>query len=739
VLVALHPLIRLDLGLDLYWKSIRLRPTSVPEETSLDTILFRPIQCNKDQSLPVFRRPNLKPSRETGATHAPSLPITHEQLGIPLHSVVPLSLFTSAGNQIESTQKVKFDYFRVISKTDVETDEISRPLGSIVVLDHDERMLLWELRNDSCQDGKAEVLHQSELDDLVNSLSKPVVSSTIWADGILSDLSRNSRMMVILCGPTGSGKTFSSLLLCAMARLKQHKATLYFDCKLLQESTSRLDEILNELDSIFEYAVKAKECVVVLDELDRLAPNLLGGDENDPSVRVQSANPIAVSQSKVIADRFLQLIEATSASGVSMVITCPNVESINTSLHRSAQIFQTQVDVPVLSARDRLSVLRQMVNQLVPDTSSWDSNTIGQRTEGFRPRDLEKIASRAHQMLRSKHNAVSVVDALEHVLNEYTPISHLSLSQNEKVVSPTWPNIGGLFKVKSKLESTILHPVIYKLIYEQASIRLPRGILLFGPPGCGKSALVPALAQACNFPLISCKGPEVLDKYIGASEAKIRELFKRASDVAPSIIFLDELDALAPRRGSDHTGVTDRVVNQLLTFLDGVEDISKSTVFVIGATSRPDKIDNALLRPGRLEQHLYVGPPNTEDELNDLFTKLVKNWNLSADCRNSISSKAQVQDMLRHVSGSHRFSPADLKAALETAHVNAVHRHLESAKPEEIEQIEISKQDLTLALRATRPSLNPDDSRDLENIYRAFKGEVKGSFHSETKLKTTLK
>jgi peroxin-1 len=239
--------------------------------------------------------------------------------------------------------------------------------------------------------------------------------------------------------------------------------------------------------------------------------------------------------------------------------------------------------------------------------------------------------------------------------------------------------------------------------------------------------------------LISCKGPEVLDKYIGASEAKIRELFKRASDVAPSIIFLDELDALAPRRGSDHTGVTDRVVNQLLTFLDGVEDISKSTVFVIGATSRPDKIDNALLRPGRLEQHLYVGPPSTEDELTDLFTKLLKNWNLSADCRKSISSKAQVQDMLRHVSGSHRFSPADLKAALETAHVNAVHRFLESAKPEEIEQIEISKQDLTLALRTTRPSLNPDDSRDLENIYRAFKGEVKGSSQSETKLKTTLK
>jgi peroxin-1 len=118
--------------------------------------------------------------------------------------------------------------------------------------------------------------------------------------------------------------------------------------------------------------------------------------------------------------------------------------------------------------------------------------------------------------------------------------------------------------------------------------------LFFGPPGCGKSALVPALAKECNFPLIACKGPEVLDKYIGASEAKVRELFSRASAVAPSILFLDELDALAPRRGSDNTGVTDRVVNQLLTFLDGVEDASTGTVYVIGATFRPDKVDPAL-------------------------------------------------------------------------------------------------------------------------------------------------
>ena len=122
-------------------------------------------------------------------------------------------------------------------------------------------------------------------------------------------------------------------------------------------------------------------------------------------------------------------------------------------------------------------------------------------------------------------------------------------------------------------------------------------------------------------------GPEVLDRYIGASEAKVRELFAKASSVAPSILFLDELDALAPRRGSDHTGVTDRVVNQLLTFLDGVEDATTTaTVYIVAATSRPDKVDPALLRPGRLEQHLFVGPPESDEEWSNLLETLLLHW-----------------------------------------------------------------------------------------------------------------
>jgi peroxin-1 len=242
--------------------------------------------------------------------------------------------------------------------------------------------------------------------------------------------------------------------------------------------------------------------------------------------------------------------------------------------------------------------------------------------------------------------------------------------------------------------------------------------------------------------LISCKGPEILDKYIGASEAKVRELFSRASSVAPSILFLDELDALAPRRGSDHTGVTDRVVNQLLTFLDGVEDASTSTVYVIGATSRPDKIDPALLRPGRLEQHLFVGPPDHDKEWIDLWSKISGDWNLSEECRANLSSNVENQDGLLNALGTRSFSPADVKAVLDTAQVSAVHRALKKARAEDIEKVEINRDDLKAAFQKTRPSLGSDDARALEEVHKLFRKDRDGGSSRNTKprqLKTTLR
>ena len=174
---------------------------------------------------------------------------------------------------------------------------------------------------------------------------------------------------------------------------------------------------------------------------------------------------------------------------------------------------------------------------------------------------------------------------IEEVLSNYIPISRQSLQMYHCDPKVTWFEIGGLFQAKSNLAEVVLQPIKYKLIYENLPITIPKGILLYGPPGCGKTCIVPALAKQCNFNLITCQGPELFDKYIGASEAKVRQIFEKAYAASPSILFLDEFDSLAPRRGSDNTGVTDRVVNQLLTFLDGVEVHENKDVYIIAAST----------------------------------------------------------------------------------------------------------------------------------------------------------
>ena len=211
--------------------------------------------------------------------------------------------------------------------------------------------------------------------------------------------------------------------------------------------------------------------------------------------------------------------------------------------------------------------------------------------------------------------------------------------------------------------------------------------------------------------------------------------------MAPSILFLDDLESLAPRRGSDSTGVTDRVVNQLLTFLDGVEDFSSGTVFIIGATSRPDKVDPAIIRPGRLERHLYIGPPNSSIEWSDLLLKIAKNWELDTESLHALSVEGEIVQTLIH---QPRLCPADVRAAFDTAHLNAVHRSFrENAICGHIKEIKIDIEDLKFGFRETHPSLSEDESRILQSTYDYFRGNC-SDFSPDPKkklseLKTSLK
>jgi SpoVK/Ycf46/Vps4 family AAA+-type ATPase len=302
-------------------------------------------------------------------------------------------------------------------------------------------------------------------------------------------------------------------------------------------------------------------------------------------------------------------------------------------------------------------------------------------------------------------------------IDTFVPISRVTASVENRQSSPSWSQVGGLYTAKEQLTATILRPSLYRRIYDSSQVRLPRGILLFGPAGCGKTYMVPALAKECGFRLITCRGPELLDKYIGASEANVRELFARAAAVAPSILLLDELDALAPRRGSDHTGVTDRIVNQLLTFLDGVEDFSQR-IYIIAATSRPDKVDPALLRPGRLEKHIYVGCSETVEEASDVLSKIALRYKIDEEALDQIRSGQFLGQLMDQSSFNLRMSPADMKGVCNTAQVIAVREALREGRTDDIE---ISAMHLREAFSSSRPSLASDEYYRLQSLYASYR------------------
>lgn len=279
-----------------------------------------------------------------------------------------------------------------------------------------------------------------------------------------------------------------------------------------------------------------------------------------------------------------------------------------------------------------------------------------------------------------------------------------------------WEDVGGMCEVRDALTEALELPLKYAELVASAPLRLRTGALLYGPPGCGKTHVVAAAVAATGVRCITVSGPELLNKYIGASEAAVRDVFRRAAAAAPSVLFFDEFDAIAPQRGHDNTGVTDRVVNQLLTELDGVEGLRG--VCVVAATSRPDLIDAALLRPGRLDRLLHCGFPTLEDR-RAILKALSRRLQLAEDV--DLNAIAAAVD---------NFSGADLGAVLSDAQLAAAHEALDAGG---VISAVISKRHIEKALAAARPSVSGTERDRLTTIYNKFeKGGGGGSFDEAT-------
>ena len=328
-------------------------------------------------------------------------------------------------------------------------------------------------------------------------------------------------------------------------------------------------------------------------------------------------------------------------------------------------------------------------------------------------------------------------------LADYVPASLRSAS----LVRPDelgWADVGGLNEVRKTLIQTLEWPTKYPKLFALSPLRLRSGLLLYGAPGTGKTLLAAVVAKEFNLNFISIKGPELLNKYIGASEQAVRDTFARAENARPCILFFDEFDSLAPRRGHDSTGVTDRVVNQLLTQLDGVEKLEG--VFVLAATSRPDLIDPALLRPGRLDKVIHCPIPSKEERL-EILMALSRKMNLAAEV-----------DLRAIAESCENFTGADFKALLYNAQLEAIHQweisvkeshnslrggngleavesgDVETNVPDDVSDdnkdnsspciFRVSEEHLWKAAKDMTPSVHPAERLRYQQIYAGFVGST---------------
>ena len=355
------------------------------------------------------------------------------------------------------------------------------------------------------------------------------------------------------------------------------------------------------------------------------------GEENAPSIIfIDEIDAIAPKREEVqgeverrIVAQLLALMDGLAGRGQVIVIAATNLpNSIDPALRRGGR-FDREIEIGIPDKKGRLEIF-QVHTRGVPLAKDVDIGSLAETTFGFVGADIALFVKEA--AMNAIRKIIPLIDIDKEIPNEV--IGELKLTKSDfdaarKLVQPSalrevlieipdipWEDIAGLDEIKDILIKIIEGRLRFPQIFEKLNYAPPRGILLFGPPGTGKTLLVKGIASKRQINFISVKGPELLSKGVGDSEKHVREVFRKARQSAPCIIFFDELDALFPKRGSisDSTHVTESVLSQFLTELDGVEELRE--VFVIGATNRPDLLDPAILRPGRLEKHLYIPPPD---------------------------------------------------------------------------------------------------------------------------------
>jgi transitional endoplasmic reticulum ATPase len=478
---------------------------------------------------------------------------------------------------------------------------------------------------------------------------------------LLQTLGATTNLGVLVSGPAGVGKVTLVRAVCAGRRLVE----LDGPGVGALAAAERLKTVAAGVTS-----VRQSGGVLLITDVDALLP--------------ATAEPVA---SLILAE----LRTAVATPGVAFIATSAVPENLDARL-RAPDLCDRELGLSLPDAATRTALLGSLL-QRAP-TADLDLTEIASRTPGFVVADLAALMREAALRAAARASADGGSPRLsqDDLLGALTVIRPLSRSAGGQATvgfqpgDVTLDDVGDMAATKQALTESVLWPLQHPDTFSRLGVDPPRGVLLYGPPGCGKTFLVRALASTGQLSVHAVKGPELLDKWVGASEKAVRELFRRARDSAPSLVFLDEVDALAPRRGqSFDSGVTDKVVATLLTELDGIDPLRD--VVVIGATNRPDLIDPALLRPGRLEKPVFVEPPDAAAR-HEILRTAGKSIPLHTD--------VDLAALAAELDG---FSAADCAALLREAALAAMRRSIDAA--------DITAADVATARETVRPSLDP--------------------------------
>jgi len=474
---------------------------------------------------------------------------------------------------------------------------------------------------------------------------------------LLATLGASPHLGVLITGPGGVGKA-------TLARaVVGERACVVLDGPSIGalEASARVDRVTAAVDQL------AGSGVLLITDVDALLPS-----EPEPA-------------STFVLD---VLRRAVDTPGLALIATTAHPEATDPRL-RGQDLCDRELTLTLPDAAGRKGLLEHLLRK-VPQ-GDVDLGEIASRTPGFVVADLAALTREAalRAAARASNDSAAASLTQDDLVGALQVIRPLSRSGSEELAigSLTLDDVGDMVETKQALTEAVLWPLRHPDSFARLGIEPPRGVLLYGPPGCGKTFLVRALASSGQLSVHSVKGAELMDKWVGSSEKAVRELFRRARDSAPSLIFLDEVDALVPRRGqSSDSGVGDRVVAALLTELDGVEPLRD--VVVLGATNRPDLIDPALLRPGRLERLVFVPPPDSDARV-DILKASGKSIPLAED--------VDLDSLARDLEG---YSAADCAALLREAALTAMRRSMDAA--------DVTAADVAAARATVKPSLDPE-------------------------------